>query len=106
MNGPAPTDVHTRINARASIVETREFWGKDLCFLPVDSAPLVLASLIVEADSLRLFSLTHQSREYDDDRRQFYTAFARGPLHQFLNRFTTSTRQQAQELAESYTIYL
>lgn len=103
---PAPTTVHTRINGRASIVESRAHYAELCPALAENALPLVLATLLVEADHLRAFAQLNTERAYDEDRRVFYTAYATGPLHQFLRRFTRATRAAAQELADTYTIYL
>lgn len=103
---PAPTTVHTRINGRASIVESRATYAQLCPALAEQALPLVLASLVVEADHLQAFAQMHPERAYDEDRRVFYTALATGPLHQFLRRFTPATRAAAQELADTYIVYL
>lgn len=103
---PTPTSVHTRINGRASILESRAHYAELCPALAESGLPLVLAALVIEADSLQVFAQTHPERAYDEDRRIFYTAYATGPLHQFLRRFTPATRTAAQELADTYTIYV
>ena len=104
--GTTPTSVHTRINGRASIVESRAHYAQLCPALAETGLSLVLAALVLEADHLRAFAQLHPERAYDEDRRVFYTALATGPLHQFLRRFTAATRAQAQELADTYIIFL
>lgn len=103
---PAQTTVHTRINGRASLVESRSHFAQLCPELTVTAPPLVLAALVLEADQLQAFARSHPERAYDEDRRIFYMAYATGPLHQFLRRFTLATRTAAQELADTYTIFL
>lgn len=100
------TSVHVRINGRASILESRAHYAQLCPTLAESGLPLVLASLVVEADYLQAYAQQHPERAYDEDRRIFYTAYATGPLHQFLRRFTPATRTAAQQLADTYTIFL
>jgi len=52
----ALTSVHVRINGRASILESRAHYAELCPALAESDLPLVLASLVVEADYLQAYA--------------------------------------------------
>ncbi|TGE29842.1 hypothetical protein [Hymenobacter metallicola] len=95
---PAPAALIDHM--RAIVKFYNEFRAQFPDFPAPQPGPLILVSVGIECRHCIAYALTHTSQEYDEDRHIWYTAHHTGPLNQFRRRFTTSTLDKAQQLAD------